>query len=216
MATNKIEIVNNSNYSPTLLPQFVLLGMLDEYGGRRIIEGTDVVEGFYASESDVVTHFTFFLDQLIKESGLKASYVVKTIDSGAAYIQSAYLAEMVQSWYTYEFGESTFRDLDGRVYRTTYSEIDMSYFPQTNSPKFFPDIVDSRFSYLYGLNIRYGHNGGFRFANAYSKVKVAIQLLEDLECDWIQWHWSLKGAPTIHSLTFGPSPSLKRLLGRLS
>lgn len=209
----ELKIVDNSSYEPRLLPKYVILGMLDEYLGRQILEGSPYVEGFYSNEADVIEHFLYWLDQLNVEHDLSDSYEIQGAPNSNRAVHSPALAPLIDSWYPHHFGDRTFTDQDGKVHRLTDSEVDLTFFPGKKPiGNFKSEEVDPRYSYLYGAYIRYGQNSTITLANARSKVRVILQLLEDVECDWIEHRWSLKGAPTMHRIRFGPAPSLARLL----
>jgi hypothetical protein len=46
----EIREIDNSGYVPKVIPTYVALGFFDEYAGRKLVEGGEIVEAFYARE----------------------------------------------------------------------------------------------------------------------------------------------------------------------
>ena len=56
-AIRVIQKSDNDNFIPIIEPQFVVLGMIDEYLGRRAVEHGRIVERFYPPERPLADLF---------------------------------------------------------------------------------------------------------------------------------------------------------------
>lgn len=210
-----IQKSDNDGFVPALEPKYVVLGMMDEYLGRQAIDGGDVAERFFTNELSQAHLFTKYL--FLCASALEVetdSISLSHAETGHSYVKSREMNEYINSWYNFEFPpDNTITLLDGRTHRIAYVGLTIDEFPQKKSMLYRPSEMNSRYSYIYGVFLRYGTEDlTIRIANASQKIALIKHVLEDLDVDWISHKYYLGGAPTCNEITFGADCKLKKLL----
>jgi hypothetical protein len=217
---DKIQLIDNSSYVPSLNPTYMALGFLSEYWGRMVFENGEKVETFYPGEKDLVQHFISVLEDIAKAHKITTDIRVEVGPHGHVSVISPELTMYLDSLYSPDFeGAPELTDEHGNKRRFLYGllgffkGIDASMFPELLSRRYEPHEVDCRFSYLLGCHIRYGKGNSFELANASHKVKLIIDLLESLGAKRISWSWTVRTAPICHRVEFEPDAVLTRLFG---
>jgi hypothetical protein len=209
-----IRVIDNSAYVPSVMPTYVALGFLDEYGGRGIAEGDEQVESFYPNERAQAEHFMSVLEDVIREKNIVTNIRQEVRPQGHISVISRELTGWLNSLYRPGFDDDrTFTGVDGQSRRSTIAHVRTEMFPALTSREYKPEEVDCRFSFLLGCHLRYGRNNAFAMFNASHKVELLIEFLEQLGASWIRWSWTTKGAPRNHLIEFAPDPVLIKLLG---
>lgn len=196
--TSDIKVVDNSGYTPTIIPEFVLLGMLDDYVGR-VDRGPSIVEVFYPKERRVAELFAHHASSMLKGKGPE----LRQTSTGHVEVIS----------------ESLKARLDGHYVRgasNRYMTLHATAFPLITSRQFIPSEMDPRFSYLYGSHLRYsdGDAPGFVFANAATRLELLISFLSDARVSWVSHKFTVNTAPVRHEIRFEPDPVLADFLSR--
>jgi hypothetical protein len=84
-------------------------------------------------------------------------------------------------------------------------------FPDITIREFHQAAVDSRFSYLFGVYLRYGREPfKYRIANSSHKIDLIVEFIEDLGREWVQVYRSLRRVPAVFEISFGPGSVFKR------
>lgn len=100
-----------------------------------------------------------------------------------------------------------------RKRRTAYVALGIEDFPRKRSRLYISSEMNPRFSYLYGVFLRFGQDGlVVEMANASEKVELIKRVLEDLDVEWIQHKYFIGGAPVRQQISF---ESVARLAGFL-
>lgn len=207
--------IDNSRFVPVLDPRFVVLGMLDEYFGRRIVEGGSTVEHFFVDESPLANVFASYLTLHGASLGVDAAGISVVLEqTGHARVDSSTMNAHVNALYRYEFdADRLITGLDGLTRRCTNATLSIDDFPRKSSRLYTPSEMNPRFSYLYGLFLRFGQDGlTVEMANASEKVELIKRLLEELDVEWIEHRYSVQGAPTCHRIAFGADERLAAFL----
>ena len=212
-----IQHVDNDGFVPTLDPAFVVLGMINEYMGRQAIEGGNAVECFYVDERPVADLFATYLLQYAQQLGIDSPDVsVTQAATGHSCVESRRMNDAVNALYRFEYSDDrVITMLDGQRLRCAHVTLCIEDFPKKRSMLYEPEAMNARFSYLYGVLLRYGRDDGvICMANASEKVKLVQQILVDLDVHWISHRYSVGGAPCCHEVSFEPRPRLVDFLRR--
>ena len=212
----EIKIIDNSKYIPTLDPKYVVLGFLDEYMGHRIHPGSDWVESFYPHENEnhLVKEFCDWFTAWGNNEEKKISLEIKYSEQGHVSISSEEAANLLNKCYSYRLDKTRiYQDNQGNGYHTEIAYVSEQMFPKLKGYAFLPEIVDSRFSFLFGCYRRYGTGNEFCFANASHKVDLVLEFLEQLRCEWLQKEWHTNTAPRVSRIRFSPTIHLAKLFG---
>jgi len=189
---------------------FFILGFLDEYTGRHVVEGDDLVEGFYCNETEKVTVFLRQLERLAQEQGLKADIRQETIQGCLTRVRSAVLSEALNAMYRKReeppIAQSWMADADGRHHRLGTLWIDDQVFRGVER--------DLKFAYVAGAYDRYGVADSMRFANSQHKVALLEALLSELGASNIRTEATQGFMPQTNTIYFQPSAELRTWLGR--
>jgi hypothetical protein len=181
---------------------FFLLGSLDEYLGRHIIEGGDHVEGFYCSEQDKARIFRKYLEKLVKEQGIKTSITEEKRQECLTLFRSLELTELFNSFYEYKLTSgTTVQDRNGKWKKTATAFVTKSIFDGVGR--------DCKLAYLSGAYWRYGPGAmsgrSFRFANSYRKVDMIADLLREFGCRNVRVESDRRGIPASNTIAFKPT-----------
>jgi hypothetical protein len=179
---------------------FFLLGALDEYDGRAIIENGDVVERFYASEKEAAMTFEFYLRKFARECELECDVAVETDTSGAMVFRSRDLTALIDQCYTFDLDESGYVTSAGEP-RVTIARMSMAAFTERD--------WSAKRSFLAGAYARFGRKGEFRLANAEHKALLIRDLLRELGCSNVELMRANPGyVPAIRVVRFTPTPAI--------
>ena len=185
----------------TIDPLYFVLGCLDEYGGRCIVEGGEKVEHFYASERNIANIFQSYLIGLAREHELDHLLETRIEDSGAIEFYSRALTALIDSRYTFDFSATGYVTASSEPRRTdAYVTREM----------FEPGDRRARLSFLSGAYVRFGEGPPFRFANARHKAELVRDLLEELGCGRVEIVHANPGyVPALLEVSFEPSQELR-------
>lgn len=157
----------NKDYSIEL---FEILGMLDEYIGRRLntttlspktfspLEITDFVESFYPHESDKANYFLNLVKQFEKKNNIDFNVRTEVKQQGHTVFHSDSLAKFINSFYIYVGSDK------GTLY---------PYFINKQSRK-------NKIAYLRGAYRRHGREDMITIANGYNKMRLLESVLMHL------------------------------------
>ena len=196
-----IPVVDNTNYLPTLQPKYVLLGMLDDYLGRSPSLSQSTVETFYPKERRVAEIFMSYLCAAGLNAGGEPNLQVH--DTGHVDVLCAYAREQIDHHYV----------PDPKMFRPSL-KLSRAIFPEISRGQYRPDEVDPRFSYLYGVYLRYGSQEPFsvRLANSVHRVELIKEFLVDLNAKWASHKFTIRTAPVCNDIAFEPDEVLGGLL----
>ena len=183
---------------------FFLLGMLDEYLGRRVTEGDDRVESFYPGEMVPAFVFHADLNRLAEEQKLDAGVEIEWGDQGHVTFRSEVLPEVIDSFYDFTFGAYT--TLNGMKVRSGWAKLTHDVFEGHGQ--------DAKLAYLAGAYFRYGSNGRYRFSNSSEKARLIARLLEEIGCENVETT-SRAGLPASNGVLFEPTQALSDAMSRL-
>jgi hypothetical protein len=196
-----------ANQEPIPDTMYFVLGMLDEYNGRKIYDGKDLVDSFYLNERKQADAARHYLEQLAAEIKLETEIVSEETDSRINYY-SAELAEAINAQYldVTEFGY-TGDDPPKTVY---IAKISMDVL--------LPEGEEAKVAYLAGAYFRFfypdcpntSRDGCFFFAGSTHKVELVLQLLEEFKCIDIDSVTTTDMYPDSTSIWFTPSPELEK------
>jgi hypothetical protein len=180
---------------------FFILGCLDEYGGRQIIENGNSVERFYAGERTIANIFHTYLQKLATEQQLDSSIDVEVDQSGGIVFYSAPLTALIDDCYIFDFSTSGYVS-DGSESRRADAYISMQVFKPVNRR--------AKLSFLAGAYVRFGEKSVFRFANARHKAELVRELLTELGCTNVELIHSNPGyIPAVFDVVFEPSDEIR-------
>lgn len=198
---------------------YFLLGCLDEYMGRGIVEGkADVVEHFYASESQASQVFEKYLKLLISEEAINTQIRKKISEDGYHItFHSPELYQRINGMYPYDFDKSRTK-VSGRP-EGPYVRMVKAF---TSMNLFDGQDKTAKLSYLAGAYARYGlhfeeNKYSFHTANAGQKIALISDLLKEFGCEYVTHETSdPRAVPISHTLLFAASPEIKKLFDNIS
>jgi hypothetical protein len=207
---------DNDDFVPTLEPQFVVLGMIDEYAGvRQVIEDDSTVEHFFADERPIADLFAKYLTLYGARVYVDSAEVsIVEAATGHSSVESRSLNAHINALY-HEVSEiDRFSWLPGGLrHGAIAATLRIEEFPRKTSMLYCASEMNPRFSYLYGAVLRFGREGlVIKMANASQKIELIKQLLEELDVEWVNHRYSVGGAPTVHEVTFGADRKLTKFL----
>lgn len=199
---------------------FLILGCLDEYMGRAIIEkDADGVSSFYSSEVQASQVFEKYLRLLVAEESIQTEIRKEISDGGHISFHSPELYQRINGMYRYSFDNShtmikPHKNPNGPYVRMVEAFISMDVFQGQDKT--------AKLSYLAGAYARYGHhiddnNFAFRTANAGHKISLIAELLKEFDCKDVTHEKSApKLIPMTHTLKFTASPEVQKLFESVS
>lgn len=205
---------------PEIKAIYFILGCLDEYMGRAIIEkGADDVERFYSSEVQASQVFEKYLKLLVAEESINTTIRKEISEGGHISFHSPELYERINSMYPHSFFNSPTmvrprNKPDGPYVSLVHAFVSMNLFKGQDKT--------AKLSFLAGAYARYGHQIGdnkfeFRTANAWHKINLIGELLKELGCSNVAHETSDRRAkPVSHTLKFTASPEIKKLFDSVS
>jgi hypothetical protein len=181
-----ITTIDNDGFVPVLDPKFVVLGMLDEYLGRLAIEGGSTVEAFFVNERPIANVFAKYLTQFGLSVDVDSTEIsVVESETGHSRVESRTMNALVNALYQFEFQAERFlTTLDGQKRRVAHVTLGIEDFPKRSSPLYMSTEMNPRFSYLYGVLLRFGRDGLIvEMANAGRKIELIKHVLEELNVE---------------------------------
>ncbi|HXE96179.1 MAG TPA: hypothetical protein VN642_07230 [Dongiaceae bacterium] len=210
----------NEDVLPGVKTIFFILGCLDEYMGRAIIEkDADGVSSFYSSEVQASQVFEKYLRLLVAEESIHTEIRKEISEGGHISFHSPELYQRINSMYRYSFDNShtmikPHKNPNGPYVRMVEAFISMDVFQGQDKTAKLP--------YLAGAYARYGHhfddnNFALRTANAGHKISLIAELLKELDCKDVTHEKSdPKLIPMTHTLKFTASTEIKKLFESVS
>lgn len=166
------------------LSAFFVLGFLDEYLGRRIVEGSDLVERFSCSEAAAADTFEAALLTLAADQRLEPRLERTISQAGEAcriQFRSPALGAAIHSLYAYRFGSGIQSPgEDGRYHRTADLRVTAGMIR--------PYGREAQLAFLAGAFARRSRDGEFFLVNAEHKAELIGRFLSDLGCSdvWVR------------------------------
>lgn len=189
---------------------FFILGFLEEYLGRNIVEGDDLVERFYCDEGAKAIAFRRQLERLTREQGLAANIRLEMVQRCLTIVRSSVLADALNALYrkrqAYSIDERSMTDTAGRRRRLTTVWVDDQLFLGVKR--------ELKFAYVAGAYARYGAGDSIGFANSQQKVAVLVSLLKELGCSNVRTESTEGRIPQTITIYFQPSAELRSWLDR--
>jgi len=190
------------------LSAFFVLGFLDEYRGRRIVEGSDLVEWFFCSEAAAADTLAVALVRLAADQHLEPRLERKLSQAGEAcriQFRSPALSAGINSLYAYRFDSGIQRQgEDGRYHRTAA--------PRVTERMIRPYGREAQLAFLSGAFARRSRDGDYLLVNAEHKAELIGQLLADLGCSDV-WVRSTAGLiPRTTLVSFVPTAEVTQWL----
>lgn len=206
-SASAIKVVDNTGYKPTLLPDYVLLGMVDDYLDRSADRRDDAAEHFYPNEKAIAQLFVRYALALEPSIPAGAMPILRTASAGHIEVTSKLIKARVEAFYEAPMPGTPW---PGR----TSMKLPKSAFPPITSRQYRPAEVDPRFSYLYGAYLRYGNDEPFQYclANSSGRVELIKQFLVDLDATSVSHSFTVKTLPTKNDIAFEPDAILAALL----
>lgn len=188
---------------------FYVLGVLDDYNGRGIVEGGEVVERFSCREGSLPDEMRALTSRLSAEQGVPAPTDSVVQDCVIAF-QSTALTARLDSCYRYELTDDmTVSAPDGRGRRRIASgTFNFGLLYGSGGV----DRVRAR-AYLEGAWRRWGRDGAFTFTNSGHKAEGIAFLLGQLGCTEVVVHHSVGTIPQGYQVTFTPTDEVAGWLG---
>jgi hypothetical protein len=199
---------------------FFVLGALDEYLGRHIVEDGDVVAHFYCSERDTAVTIRRQVVTLAGEQGLDPHVREESGPDCGVVFHSKSVADRLNSCYSYSarIGALVSGD-DGTMRRFAEASLGIKLFEKEGSGRTteagWPESVFHRrraLAYLAGAWMRYHRNKDFVFANAQSKAALVAELLHRLCCHQIRIESTIGRIPQANIVHFEPTEEVKAWL----
>lgn len=167
---------------------FFLLGLMQDYDGRGLVEGDNRVETFFCSESESARLFGKYADVLIREQNLAAKVETKTAGTCVVSYHSVELTTALNSCYRHSFKNArSIKAEDGSMRRVTIASLDFTSFlesrPAGESPEITGFQAEWALAYLAGAWRRSGEEGrGLVFTDTSRKPELLRRLLVRLGC----------------------------------
>jgi hypothetical protein len=180
---------------------FFVLGSLDEYLGRNIREGDDLVEHFYCDENAKADVFAALLRQVASEQGLRADVRVESFQGCLREVRCRLLADAFNRLYRFQFTSRSMQpDRQGKYRRSARAYVSAEVFAGRGQ--------EAKLAYLVGAYWRYGADGVFRFANARHKAELVAGLLREFGASGVSLSSKEGTIPRVWVLSFEPSRAL--------
>jgi hypothetical protein len=186
---------------------FFVLGSLEEYLGRNIREGDDLIERFYCDENAKADVFAALLRQVASEQGLRAEVRVESFQECLREVRSRPLADALNRLYRFQFTSHLRQpDRKGNYHRTARAYVSAEMLSGRGQ--------DAKLAYLVGAYWRFGADGVFRFPNARHKAEVVAGLLREFGASGVSLSSKEGMIPRVWTLSFTPSRALAEALGK--
>lgn len=189
---------------------FYVLGYLDEYLGRSIMEDGDLIERLYCNEREQVPAFRAMLARLAAEQGLDWTIREETQQECLVSFHSREVADRLNSCYRYQLsGESLAQDADGTHRRLGRGALVFTLFVRHGAGDERGAVDrDRALPYLAGAWARHGRGDAFVFANSHDKATRIANLLTMLGCRDVKLESNFGFIPQTNTLRFMPTPEV--------
>ncbi len=202
---------------------FFVLGALDEYLGRRIVEDDDRVEGFYCDEASTAALFRRYIVRLAEEQGLDPVVRDEVVQECLISYRSKPIVDHLNSCYQYQASSASLEQApDGSYRRTASASLSMQLFLRSgqnaSTGRGLSDEVFHRrraLAYVAGAWVRYGRGSDFIFANAQGKTRLIAQLLSYLGCRDVRLESDFGRIPQTNVVHFQPTDEVSEWLQRV-
>ncbi len=190
------------------LSAFFVLGFLDEYLGRHLVEGSDRLDRFSCDDTTTAEMFEAALRKLAADQRLEPRLERKTVGAGEqcrVVFHSPTLAAGINSLYTYELtsGHQSLGE-DGRYHRTAALRV--------TDGMIRPYGREAKLAFLAGAFARRSQEGEFFLVNANHKAEIIGRFLTELGASDV-WLRSTAGLiPRVTLVSFVPTPEITEWL----
>lgn len=200
---------------------FFVLGMLNEYNGRSLMEEGDRVEGFYCNEAGKAQLLRRYIGKLALEQGLDPAVREETIQQCLVSYYSKPIADRLNSCYRYEMTDQVLTRAPDGTYRRTAnpSLLGAGLFARSGrgvvTDAGLSDEASFRrraLAYLAGAWARYGRGNDFVFASARDKATLVSGLLMNLGCHDIRIESTVGTIPQANYVHFEPTEEVMEWL----
>ena len=194
---------------------FFVLGMLDEYLGRGVVEDSDVIEGFYCNEAAMAATFREAIQKLATEQRLDPSSIkTETRQDCLISFHAKALADRLNSCYVFQTGtkEGLVQAADGTYRRTAKGSLGLSLFLRDGQGTAEGFYRERALAYLSGAWTRYGRDSAFVFANSDQKARLVAELLQQLGCRGVWVESNVGFIPRTNRVRFEPTDEVKERL----
>lgn len=181
-----------------------VLGFVDEYLGRSIVDGHDLVIRLYCNEQDKAPTVRAMLHRLLREQRLPDD-LDESAEQCLLAFRSPELARAIDSLYTRRQALGSFARMGAARGEVVDLFVTADMF----------DLVgrDAKLAYLAGAFYRHQREGAFLFANAAHKADLVADLLRGMGAGRVERE-TLPGRPNGNFVRFTPTPELTAWLGR--
>jgi hypothetical protein len=180
---------------------FWVLGFLDEYLGRGVLDDSDLIERLYCNEKDKSARLRTMLRRLQREQQLPDDLREAVVQECLLWFHSLTLAGELNRMYANREPSGTFDTSGGREREYVTLKATHDLFARVGA--------DARLAYLAGAYYRYGvDDGTMGFANAAHKADLIADLLREAGATAVTRE-TVKGLPNANIVRFTPSAALK-------
>jgi hypothetical protein len=202
---------------------FFVLGGLDEYLGRAIVEDGDVVERFYCNEASTAATFRRHLAKMATEQEIAPAIREDIVQQCLISFHSKAIADRVNSCYRYQTSSDVMSPgADGFYRRTATASLKLELFMRNRSGEIrgdgLPDEIFYRrraLAYLAGAWMRYGRGTSFGFANAGEKATLVAQLLTHVGARNVRLETTFGQIPQGNAVHFQPTAEITQWLRKV-
>lgn len=196
---------------------FYVLGYLDEYLGRNIMEDDDLVEGLFCNEREQAAAFRAILQRLAAEQGLDPTIREETRQECLVSFRSRPIAERLNSCYRYQLSsDSLAQGADGTYRRLGRGALDLALFMKRGAASAAGSLDRERaLPYIAGAWARHGRGDALAFANSRDKATLIAQLLTRLGCRDVRLESNFGYIPQTNILRFTPTGEVRQWMSTL-
>lgn len=195
---------------------FYVLGYLDEYLGRTIVEDGDRIEGLYCNEQERAPSFGAILVRLALEQGLDPAIREEIRQECLVSFHSRAIAARLDSCYRYQLSSASVAQAeDGTYRRLGKGTLELTMFVRRSAVSTAQALDHERaLSYIAGAWARYGRGDAFVFANSHEKATRIAQLLTMLGCRDVRLESNFGYIPQTNILRFTPTAELREWISK--
>lgn len=198
---------------------FFLIGLRNLQG---VVEGSDVVEGFYCNEQGVAKLFHRRLEALAAQQGITADVRQETVQECLTSYHSAILRARLNSCYQYELAIPKSAPASVKVPRSGATTLNPGLFYRNGVGVPAPDgsLSDDVFArrralaYLAGTWARFGQPPDFVFTANQERAEFVAGLLSNLGCRRVRVEHTVGMIPGGTFVHFDPTPEVAEWLRR--
>jgi hypothetical protein len=180
---------------------FWVLGFLEEYLGRVVIEERDHVERLYCNEKHMAARLRTMLQRVQREQQLPNDLREAVVQECLLVFHSPTLARELNRMYASREPSGSFDGSGGPA---------REYVTLKATPALFARVgLEARLAYLAGAYYRHGvDDNTMRFANAAHKADLIADLLREAGATAVTRE-TIRGLPNANIVRFVPSAALK-------